>query len=125
MSSEERAETLGMVFQDPRSQFFMSNMREELAFTGENLGLLQDEPLSLVDKQSQAQVKPHFARHCVAYCSDANLIVLDEPTSGLDAKNASRVARFALGLSALGKAVIIITHDPLLMALAGDHIIKI
>lgn len=59
------------------------------------------------------------------YCSDASLIVLDEPTSGLDAQNAHRVAEYARKLCDLGKAVVVITHDPLLVVLAGDQVIRI
>lgn len=60
-----------------------------------------------------------------ACCSDADLIVLDEPTSGLDAENANRVASYVLSLCKQGKAVIIITLDPLLIALAGDNLIRL
>ena len=53
LSSAEKAQAIGIVFQDPRSQFFMSNVREELAFTGENLGLARDALRKLVLKQAE------------------------------------------------------------------------
>ena len=55
-----------------------------------------------------------------AWCTDASLIVLDEPTSGLDAYNAYCVAEYMCRLAAFGKTVLVITHDPLLIALAGE-----
>ncbi len=60
-----------------------------------------------------------------AYCSDAEIIVMDEPTSGLDAINAKRVAQFIRLLSAANKAVVVITHDELLIRAACDSTIVI
>lgn len=56
-----------------------------------------------------------------AWCSDAKLIVLDEPTSGLDARHAQKVAEYMCRLAESDKIVLVITHDPLLIALAGEN----
>lgn len=56
-----------------------------------------------------------------AWCSDAKIIVLDEPTSGLDAYHAYQVAQYMCRLALKGKVVLVITHDPLLIAMAGKN----
>ena len=39
LDSEERAKLFGVVFQDPRSQFFMNSVQDEICFVAENIGL--------------------------------------------------------------------------------------
>ena len=39
LESEERAKLFGVVFQDPRSQFFMNTVQDEICFAAENIGL--------------------------------------------------------------------------------------
>lgn len=46
----------------------------------------------------------------------ASLIILDEPTSGLDGQNAQRIGEAINHLADSGHGVLIITHDPLLIA---------
>lgn len=36
---DEKVQTLGVVFQDPRSQFFMGKVLDEIAFSAENIGM--------------------------------------------------------------------------------------
>lgn len=60
-----------------------------------------------------------------AYCSDAQLVVLDEPTSGLDGQGVGEVASWCRTLARAGKAVVVITHDPLLAKLAGDAVVRL
>lgn len=60
-----------------------------------------------------------------AWCSDAELIVLDEPTSGLGAHHALQVAEYMRRLAGDGKVILVITHDPLLIALSGDSCINL
>lgn len=60
-----------------------------------------------------------------AWCSDAELIFLDEPTSGLGAHHALQVAEYMRRLAGDGKVIVVITHDPLLIALSGDSCINL
>lgn len=39
LKSEERAKLFGVVFQDPRSQFFMNTVQDEICFAAENIGV--------------------------------------------------------------------------------------
>ena len=39
LESEERAKLYGVVFQDPRSQFFMNTVQDEICFAAENIGV--------------------------------------------------------------------------------------
>ena len=43
-----RAESMGVVMQDPRSQFFMGTVFDEIAFTSENLGVSPDKTVERV-----------------------------------------------------------------------------
>lgn len=45
---EQKVETLGVVFQDPRSQFFMGKVLDEIAFSAENIGLNPEQILPQV-----------------------------------------------------------------------------
>lgn len=60
-----------------------------------------------------------------AYCSDAELVVLDEPTSGLDGRGVAEVSTWCATLARAGKAVVVITHDDLLAALAADAVVHL
>lgn len=50
LTCEDKAQTISMVFH----QFFMSNVREELAFTGENIGVEQNTLLELISAQGES-----------------------------------------------------------------------
>ena len=47
-----------------------------------------------------------------ALANDPPLIVADEPTGNLDSANGERVLALLAGLSARGKTVVMVTHDP-------------
>jgi len=47
---EQRVRTFGVVFQDPRSQFFMNSVQDEIAFSAENIRL---EPMYVKEKVSK------------------------------------------------------------------------
>lgn len=99
LSPEERARLLGVVFQDPRSQFFMDNVRDELAFSAENLGLPPDEILDRIEVQANRLGISHLLDRTLSMLSSGQkqrvaiaaasilsppLLILDEPTANLD-----------------------------------------
>ena len=50
--------------------------------------------------------------------------VLDEPTQGLHARDTARLAALLRGLSEAGNAVVVVEHDPDLVA-AADHVVEL
>jgi ABC-type lipoprotein export system ATPase subunit len=53
-----------------------------------------------------------------AVIRDPRLLLADEPTNDLDPDNAARVADFLFAQAALGRALLLVTHDPHLAARA-------
>lgn len=99
LESEERAKLYGVVFQDPRSQFFMNTVEDEICFAAENIGVspnkikemlyevsefigIRDLLSKNIDELSSGQ------KQKVAIASSLILqpkvLILDEPTSNLD-----------------------------------------
>lgn len=125
MSSYEKACTYGVVFQDPRSQFFMSNVWNEIAFTGENLGIPQKELLikmeTIVDRlglsalrnrdlnclSSGQKQKVAIASACLMQPS---LLILDEPTANLDEEGIKSLISILQEIKAAGTAILISEH---------------
>ena len=56
MKPSELAGQVGTVFQDPRSQFFMTDTTRELAFGCENLGLSREETIDRITKAAKELV---------------------------------------------------------------------
>jgi cobalt/nickel transport system ATP-binding protein len=117
-----RAE-IGMVFQDPDDQLFMTTVYDDVAFGPLNMGLGSDEvgrrvhdalhDVGLPDSASRpAQHLSFGQRKRVALATvlsmDPRLYVLDEPTSNLD----PRARRHMVGLlSGMDATMIVATHD--------------
>lgn len=114
---------VGLVFQDPDDQLFMSTVREDVAFGPANLGVARDE-LEGVARQALARVgaeslidrAPHRLsegeKRRVAIATVLamwpRVLVLDEPTSGLDPAGTRELAEL---LTTLESTQIIVTHD--------------
>ena len=56
MKPSELAGQVGTVFQDPRSQFFMTDTTRELAFGCENLGLPREETIDRIAKAAEVSL---------------------------------------------------------------------
>ena len=125
MDSEERAKLFGVVFQDPRSQFFMNNVQDEICFAAENIGISAyeikkklDEIVGFVgiehllskniDELSSGQ------KQKVAIASSLILqpkvLILDEPTSNLDADGVKVLIRIIKKIKDRGISIIISEH---------------
>lgn len=107
-SPGEVCQKVGIVFQDPDSQFCMTRVDEEIAFSLENLGVPReamdariDGVLEQVDLTPYRQAKIHTLsggmrqRLAVACALAANppVLILDEPTAQLDPCSARELAR--------------------------------
>lgn len=60
-----------------------------------------------------------------ALAADRALLIFDEPTSGLDFWHMKQVADHIRGLTAKGKTVFIVTHDPEFIMACCDHILHL
>ena len=125
LAPRERAERLGVVMQDPRSQFFMGTVGDEIAFTAENLGVdpvevarrvraaaevcgvegLMGEGLSALSSGQKQRVALAAAVAC-----EPAVLVLDEPTSNLDAEGSAALVEVLARLKARGAAVVVSEH---------------
>jgi cobalt/nickel transport system ATP-binding protein len=114
---------VGVVFQDPDDQLFMTNVRQDVEFGPRNLGLegaeldaRVDEALDAVEVADLADRPPNHLsfgqkrRVAIAgvIAMHPDIIVLDEPTANLDP--ASR-AELTDVLAALSVTQLIVTHD--------------
>ncbi len=114
---------VGIVFQDPDDQLFMTSVRDDVAFGPANLGYRDDElerrvrdALDAVDMSGSADRSPHHLsfgqRRRVALATvlamDPDVLVLDEPTSNLDPAGRRELADV---LDLLPVTLLLITHD--------------
>ena len=114
---------VGIVFQDPDDQLFMSTVGEDVAFGPANLGLptadieaRATEALDAVGMGHAAGRAPHHLsfgeRRRVALATvlamRPDVLVLDEPSSNLDPQARRELAEIVLGL---GVTTIMVTHD--------------
>jgi len=125
MTPTQRVETFGTVFQDPRSQFFMDIVQDEIAFSAENIGLppsvirekIKDIARLLnighllnqsVDTLSSGQKqRVALASACIV---SPKILILDEPVSNLDAKGIHLLLRVLEKIKKRGTIIIISEH---------------
>lgn len=113
----------GYVFQDPESQLFLANVREDVAFGPRNEGLAEDEirqrtddALSAVGLSALADEhvyrlsggQKRLASIATVLALRPEVLLLDEPTLALDPRNRRMVIRT---LKELPCAKLIATHD--------------
>ena len=114
---------VGLVFQDPDDQFFMTTVRDDVAFGPSNIGI-QGEELNKVVDYALDQVKmkefadrpPHHLsfgqRRRVAVATvlamKLDILVLDEPSSNLDPASRRELAEILLNLDV---TIFMVTHD--------------
>ena len=125
LESEERAKLYGVVFQDPRSQFFMNTVQDEICFAAENIGVspnkikemlyevsefigIRDLLSKNIDELSSGQ------KQKVAIASSLILqpkvLILDEPTSNLDIQGSKVLIEIIKKIKDKGISVVISEH---------------
>lgn len=119
------ARQIGSVFQNPRSQFFNSETRGELAFCCENLGIPVNEINKRVDHVVDSMSIKHLEgrtlfklsggeKQKIACASvsvlDPDIIVMDEPSSNLDMNGIKDLTNSIARWKREGKTVIIAEH---------------
>lgn len=121
----EYGQQVGSVFQDARSQFFTSNVLDELAFASENYGLeaerinqrieavLKQNQIDYLKKRKLAQLssgeKQKVAMGAVQVHSP-EIFVLDEPSANLDNQGNVQLAATVKQLKQAGKTILIADH---------------
>lgn len=121
----EYGQQVGSVFQDARSQFFTSNVLDELAFASENYGLeaerinqrieavLKQNQIDYLKKRKLAQLssgeKQKVAMGAVEVHSP-EIFVLDEPSANLDNQGTAQLAATVKQLKQAGKTILIADH---------------
>ena len=120
---QEIRRTVGMVFQDPDDQLFMSTVLDDVAFGPLNLGLTAEEVSSRVEKALETVGVTHLKnrpphrlsagqKRRVAIASvlsmSPDILVMDEPSSGLDPQARTRLIGL---LNTFKHTKIIATHD--------------
>lgn len=121
----EYGQQVGSVFQDARSQFFTSNVLDELAFASENYGLeaerinqrieavLKQNQIDYLKKRKLAQLssgeKQKVAMGAVEVHSP-EIFVLDEPSANLDNQGNAQLAATVKQLKQAGKTILIADH---------------
>ena len=117
--------TCAMIFQNPRTQFFTSNVRTELAFGLENYGVDPDEIRQAVCRAvAQTGISHLLDRHldtlsggelqrvacACALVADVDLLLFDEPTSNLSAEGIDDFRTLVGELKAANKTLVIAEH---------------
>ena len=125
LESEERAELFGVVFQDPRSQFFMNTVQDEICFAAENIGILSNKIKEMLnDISAFIGIEELLSRNIdelssgqkqkVAIASSLILqpkvLILDEPTSNLDVQGTKILIEIIKKIKKKGISIIISEH---------------
>ena len=132
----EIARNVGLVFQDPDWQIFNLTVKDEVAFSLNNLKMDKVEKriknaLKIVglseyknedpNKLSQGQKQ----KLCIAsiIATEPKIIILDEPTSQLDYKNTEVIHKILKKLNKMDTTVFIIEHDTDWIAEYADRVL--
>jgi cobalt/nickel transport system ATP-binding protein len=128
---------VGFVFQDSDVQLFMPCVWDEVAFGPLQLGLSTDEVKDRVEKSLKAlhiealRDRPPFRlssgeKKRVALASILSVApdvwLLDEPSAGLDPRSTAWLKSFIQEQKAVGKTVVMATHDLQLVETCADRV---
>lgn len=125
MEMYEIAETVGSVFQNPKSQFFNLDTDSELAFGLENMGMepkqiksrveevIGDLEISFLQNRNVFKLsggEKQILAIASIYAVNPNIYVLDEPSANIDSKGIQLLHNVLKKLKKAGKTIIIAEH---------------
>lgn len=134
----EISQKVGLVFQDPDSQLFTLNVKDELAFGLENQGLRKKEIefkvnqalkwigiYHLKNRQTHTLSFGQKQKVCLAsvLALDPEILVLDEPTAQLDYKDTQEVYHILKRINEKEKTIVIIEHKSKWLAKYASRIL--
>jgi len=135
------AAQIGFIFQNPETQLFKSQMREEICFGAQNFGMhtaeIDEQFQNLIHlfnlQQENPRTNPFLLswgqKRRVNFASiliySPDIILLDEPFVGQDQNNVNGIMEILKQLNLEGKTIILCSHNPGLMANYCDHIIQL
>ncbi|MFI5505447.1 ABC transporter ATP-binding protein [Corynebacterium kutscheri] len=136
LSQRARLQECAIVMQDVQRQLFSESVYREVT-----LGLsASDEATGLVDELlTQLELSEYQDRHplslsggqaqrlviAAAVAAHRRIVIFDEPTSGVDYTHLRGISELIRSLADSGCIVAVITHDPELVQMCGDYLIRI
>ena len=133
-SRKERLKLCYMVMQDVNHQLFTNSVLSEVLLSMEHSDEKAAEKIlesldldEYKEKHPMALSGGQKQRVAIAsaIAAQAQILLFDEPTSGLDYRHMREVAELLKRLAAEGKTIFVSTHDPELIALCCDKVIRI
>ncbi|MFG2040879.1 ABC transporter ATP-binding protein [Dactylosporangium sp. NPDC048998] len=119
---------IGSVFQNPEHQFVTDTVRAELALGGaspstvdELLSRLYLDRLALANPFTLSGGEQRRLSVATALAAAPRVLVLDEPTFGQDLRTWRELVTLLADLRDEGRALVLVTHDPQLVAAIGDR----
>ena len=131
---------VGSVFQDPRSQFFMTDTTSEVAFGCVNAGLPRAEVLERVEDAFRRMGIQHLRGKSVfglssgemqmvaiasCYAMGPSVYVFDEPSANLDMEAVEALRKALSELKREGKTVIVLEHRLFYLSSLIDRMVVI
>lgn len=125
MEPAQLAGRVGTVFQDPRSQFFMTDTTRELAFGCENMGYPREETITRIAKSTKDLELEEFLNRSIftlssgekqqvaigsVYALAPKVYIFDEPSANLDYEATKRLAQIMKKLKQHGFTIFVVEH---------------
>jgi len=140
MTLAEVGRKIAYIFQNPEKQLFCATVGEEMAFGLAESNLTRVEKgeiisfyLNYFQLEAYRKVFPLFLSQgekqrlviAAAAALNPDFFLMDEPTTGLDAKRKELLGVYLEKMAALGKGIIIVSHDRDFVGKYGDRVIAI
>ena len=125
LKPSELAGKVGTVFQDPRSQFFMTDTTRELAFGCENMGFFREKTIDRIARSVTDLMLSDYLNRSIfdlssgekqqiaigsVYALLPKVYIFDEPSANLDYDATKRLAEIMKRLKQEGYTVLVVEH---------------